>query len=215
MPTDNPCRLDADDGDYTRLNEATCLGCHGRQNAEHKMLADVHRDEYGMVCMDCHTEEGVHGDDNAYLAMQEAGVFKVSCSNAGCHQNLLEKPGKENAANGKCFYRNIPQTGFKLLLNHHGKVRTASYQSLTWGGEIAYRRQRGYEGIPSDLSDNGQSVGRRRGDASGTDGHYPGTTWGVHEMETVGKHMPYGTPLTEEQMNRLISGGGNSAGGID
>ena len=36
-----------------------------------------------------------------------------------------------------------------------------------------------------------------------------GTTWGVLEPETVEMHMPYGTPLSEEQMNKLISGGGN------
>jgi hypothetical protein len=297
------------------------------------MLNDVHRDEYGMVCMDCHTEEEVHGDGNAYLSMQEAGVFKVSCSNAGCHQNVLEKPGKGNAADGKAsqrarkfhqkhldtldcsachvetvlacdgchfdtevagtgkrFYRNIPQTGFKLLLNHHGKVRTASYQSLTWGtsnldangeplppGEevddagfyvlapyVAHSVTRA-EGLDcNDCHVKIKGKSRIEGNAAmkeylqtghitvnqwdtdagaagmllpptgiipvppdwqeallfdfayylglATDGISMdplGTTWGVLEPETVGKHMPYGTPLTEEQMNRLISGGGN------
>ena len=27
----------------------------------------------------------------------------------------------------------IPQTGFKFLMNKNGKVRTATYQALTWG----------------------------------------------------------------------------------
>jgi len=31
------------------------------------------------------------------------------------------------------FYRQIPQTGFKFLMNKDGKVRTATYQALTWG----------------------------------------------------------------------------------
>ena len=37
-----------------------------------------------------------------------------------------------------------------------------------------------------------------------------GTLWGVLELEpaTVQMHMPYGTPLSEDQMNKLISGGG-------
>jgi hypothetical protein len=247
------CHLGAENTppDYTPPNEKTCLGCHGRQNAEHGMLADVHRDEYGTVCMDCHTEEEVHGDGKVYASMQEPGVFKVSCSDAGCHQNVLEKPGKGNATDGKVsqqakkfhkkhldtvdcsachvesvlacdschfdtevagtgkrFYRNIPQTGFKLLLNHHGKVRTASYQSLTSGTSDAAVEDAGFyvlapyvahsvtraEGLEcndchvkikgksiegnaamKEYLDNGQPVGRGDGDASGTDGHYPGT----------------------------------------
>lgn len=38
-----------------------------------------------------------------------------------------------------------------------------------------------------------------------------GVNWGVLALdpEDVGKHMPYGTPLTDEQMDKLISGGGN------
>ena len=34
--------------------------------------------------------------------------------------------------------------------------------------------------------------------------------WGVLDLdpEGVGKHMPYGTPLTQDQMDKLISGGG-------
>jgi hypothetical protein len=35
-----------------------------------------------------------------------------------------------------------------------------------------------------------------------------GATWSVLEPETVGKHMPFGTPLTQEQIDKLISGGG-------
>jgi len=320
-PVCTDCHLGAEDGDYTPPNEATCLGCHGRQNAEHNMLADVHRDEYGMVCMDCHTEEEVHGDGNEYLSMQEPGVFKVSCSNAGCHGNVLEKPGKGNAAGekvsqqakkfhkkhldtvdcsachvesvlacdschfdtevagtGKRFYRNIPQTGFKLLLNHHGKVRTASYQSLTWGTSnenvddagfyvlapyVAHSvtRAEGLECNDCHVKIKGKSriegnaamkeylqtghitVNQWDADAgmllaptgiipippdwqqallfdfayylhSATDpiGQDPGAVnWGVLDLdpEDVGKHMPYGTPLSQDQMNRLISGGGN------
>ena len=321
------CHLGAADGDYTPPDQNTCLGCHGRQNAEHNMLADVHRDEYGMVCMDCHTEEEVHGDGNVYESMLELGAFKVSCSDAGCHQNVLEKHGKGNAADGKVsqqakkfhkkhldtvdcsachvesvlacdschfdtevagtgkrFYRKIPQTGFKLLLNHHGKVRTASYQSLTWGtsdlnvdgepageevddagfyvlapyvahsvtraeglacndchvkikgksiegnaalkeyretGHITVTQWDAVEGmllaptgiipVPPDweqalLFDFAYYLG------SVTDAILPdpeGAMWGVLEPQTVDMHMPYGTPLSEEQMNKLISGGGN------
>ena len=320
-PTCTDCHLGAEDGDYTPPDDNTCLGCHGRQNAEHNMFADVHRDEYGMVCMDCHTEEEVHGDGNVYESMLEAGVFKVSCADAGCHQNVLQKSGKGNAASGKAsqrakkfhqkhldtvdcsachtesviacdschfdtevagvgkrFYRNIPQTGFKLLLNHQGKVRTATYQSLTWGTSVPDVEDAGFYVLApyvahtvtraDDLECNDCHVkvkGKSRiegnaamkeyletgqitvnqWDADAGEGgmlmpptgiipvppdwrdallfdfvYYlgdvtdsvvmdpAGTTWGVLEPETVGTHMPYGTPLTEEQMDRLISGGG-------
>ena len=36
-------------------------------------------------------------------------------------------------AGKKRYYRQIPQTGFKFLMNKDGKVRTATYQALTWG----------------------------------------------------------------------------------
>jgi hypothetical protein len=325
------CHVGAEDTppDYTPPDEATCLGCHGRQNAEHNMFADVHRDEYDMVCMDCHTEEEVHGDGTEYASMHEPGVFKISCSDAGCHQDVLEKPGKGNAAGGKVsqqakkfhkkhldtvdcsachtesviacdschfdtevagvgkrFYRQIPQTGFKLLLNHHGKVRTASYQSLTWGtsdldadGEPAgedvedvgfyvlapytahtVTRAEGLECNDCHVKVKGKSIegnaalkeyletehitvnqwDEAAGDAGmllAPTGIIPvppnwedvllfdfvyylgtvtdpivkdpaGTTWGVLAPGTVGMHMPFGTPLTQDQMDKLISGGG-------
>jgi len=348
-PTCRDCHLGADNTppDYTPPNEATCLGCHGRQNAEHGLFKDedgdpidVHR-QLKMSCMDCHTEEEVHGDGNEYESMLEAGVFKVSCANAGCHQNLLqedersddddsddedsddehEKPGKGKNADGKAsrrankfhqqhidavdcsvchtesviacdschfdtevagigkrFYRNIPQTGFKLLLNHHGKVRTATYQSLTWGtsdenvDDVGFYVLAPYAAHTVTRADDlecddchvkikGKSI---KGNAAlkeylETDGYITvnqwdadagdagmllaptgiipvppdwrkallfdfvyylgdvtdpvvkdpaGTTWGVLEPETVKMHMPYGTPLTAEQMDKLISGGG-------
>ena len=279
----------------------------------------MHRDEYGMVCMDCHVEEEMHGDGNEYASMHEPGVFKISCSDAGCHQYVLEKPGKGNTAaeklspqarkfhqkhldtvdcsachvasvlacdschfdtevagTGKRFYRNIPQRGFKLLLNHHGKVRTASYQSLTWGtsneavDDVAFyviapyvahsvTRAEGLECNDCHVKVKGKS--RIEGNAAMQEyletgqitvnqwdadtgmlvaptGIIPvppdwqdamlfdfayylgaptdpivqdpsGTTWSVLDPQTVGRHMPYGTPLTEAQMNKLISGGGN------
>jgi hypothetical protein len=185
----------------------------------------------------------------------------------------------EVAGTGKRFYRKIPQTGFKLLLNHHGKVRTASYQSLTWGTSDAAVEDAGFyvlapyvahsvtraEGLECNdchVKIKGKSIEgnaalkeyRETGhitvnqwDADAGDagmllaptGIIPvppdweqallfdfayylggvtdpiepnpdGTLWGVLELEpaTVQMHMPYGTPLTQDQMDKLISGGG-------
>ncbi|MEA3278961.1 MAG: hypothetical protein U9Q81_27445 [Pseudomonadota bacterium] len=341
------CHLYAEDDppDYAPPNDATCLGCHGRQNAEHNLFKDedgepidVHS-QLEMACMDCHVEEEVHGDGTEYLSMRDPGVFKISCSDAGCHQDVLEGPGgseptadadsveeilsrrasafhwrhletvdcaachaesviscdschfdTEVAGAGKRYYRQIPQTGFKLLLNHHGKVRTASYQSLTWGtsdldtsGEPAGEdvedvafyvlapysthtiteaenlrcrdchvvvrgnnpdnlRVFGNAALKEYLSTGYMTVSQwdeETGMLLAPQGVIPvppdwedallfdfayylgeptdpvvkdpeGTTWDHLEPETVGMHMPYGTPLTEEQMDRLQFGGGQN-----
>jgi hypothetical protein len=178
------CHRDTDqDADSNAFNdkvpEATCLGCHSRQNAEKTMLTDVHR-ALGMVCMDCHSKQEMHGDGTAYESLEEPGALKVSCTQAGCHNtgDLTTRIGKGNGKNRtqvgvsaravefhsqhlattdcsachvqsvvacdschfdsevvgkKRYYRQIPQTGFKFLMNKDGKVRTATYQALTWG----------------------------------------------------------------------------------
>ena len=82
------CHRDSDQDDDTnafndKVPEATCLGL-GR-NAEKNMLTDVHR-AAGMVCMDCHSKQEMHGDGTAYESLQEPGALKVSCTQAGCHK---------------------------------------------------------------------------------------------------------------------------------
>jgi len=73
---------------------SVCLGCHSRQKTEiglsmstNETIAarfqDVHRDEMGMACVDCHTKEQVHGDGGTYASMFETGHISPSCE--GCH----------------------------------------------------------------------------------------------------------------------------------
>jgi hypothetical protein len=182
-PSCYDCHIDTDeDNDSNPFNdpvtEATCRGCHSRQNAENA-FSDVHRAAL-MDCMDCHHKEEMHGDGTAYESMQEPGALKVSCTQAGCHktEDLLPvvRPGKgkkstpvevneralsfhqphlatldcsachvqtvvacdschfdSEVVGKKRFYRQIPQSGFKFLMNKDGKVKTATYQALTWG----------------------------------------------------------------------------------
>lgn len=50
-----------------------------------------------------------------------------------CHFDTeIAKPGV------KRFYAQAPRTGFKFLMNKNGKVRTATYQSLTWQNTDAF-----------------------------------------------------------------------------
>lgn len=194
-PSCYDCHADSDaDIDNNAFNEPVpderCLGCHGRQGAErtHPLLAgiDVHV-KAGMQCMDCHHEEEMHGDGRTYSSLQEAGALKVSCTQAGCHdeRELVTVEGQtkgqgktttgvsaravsfheqhlggtdcsachvqsvlacdschfdtEIALPGvKRFYAQSPRTGFKFLMNKEGKVRTATYQSLTWKNTDAF-----------------------------------------------------------------------------
>ena len=55
------------------ISDARCLGCHGRQGAEHGALAlsDVHHDA-GFACMDCHSLNEMHGDGNDYNSIHES-----------------------------------------------------------------------------------------------------------------------------------------------
>jgi hypothetical protein len=76
-------------GPDNALTEEACLVCHGRQAAERKMpdgsmrYSDVHRDDQGKKCWDCHTQEDVHGDGNTYTSMLSQGALLAKCEN--CH----------------------------------------------------------------------------------------------------------------------------------
>ena len=178
-PSCYDCHADTDqdqDAFNDEVPDSRCLGCHGRQGAERTHLAlagvDVHV-KAGMACMDCHHKEEMHGDGRTYTSLQEPGAMKVSCTQAGCHdeaslatvsnraldfhdghlqstdcsachvQSVLACDSchfdTEIALPGtKRFYAQTPRTGFKFLMNKDGKVRTATYQSLTWENDKAF-----------------------------------------------------------------------------
>jgi hypothetical protein len=126
-----------------------------------------------MACMDCHHKEEMHGDGRTYASLQEPGAMKVSCTQAGCHDEASLATLGERALSfheghlqgtdcsachvqsvlacdschfdteialpgTKRFYAQAPRTGFKFLMNKDGKVRTATYQSLTWNNDTAF-----------------------------------------------------------------------------
>jgi hypothetical protein len=85
-----------------------CLGCHGRQGAEHKLLTGVHRGidaaNPGEVpkfdCMGCHQETEVHGDGVARESHLDDP--KTSCAQSGCHERELKIAGGKKATGGAC-----------------------------------------------------------------------------------------------------------------
>ena len=79
------------------VDNAVCSGCHSRQGSEVSLgFGDVHRDA-GMVCMDCHSLEDVHGDGNVYASQLEDGAIDAKCEN--CH-NADDQPGFDPAHAG-------------------------------------------------------------------------------------------------------------------
>ncbi|MDZ7292123.1 MAG: T9SS type A sorting domain-containing protein [candidate division KSB1 bacterium] len=152
----------------TTVKQATCLGCHSRQNAEINLSAsnpifkDVHRDK-GFTCTSCHTKEEMHGDGNVYNSMHDPGAFQVNCekchtqlpsntahsvhgttiSCSACHSQTVSSCYNchfetEVQADKKRYYGPPPINGFVLLVNKRGKVTTASFQSLAYAGKTFY-----------------------------------------------------------------------------
>jgi hypothetical protein len=85
-----------------------CLGCHGRQAAEHKLLTDVHRtidatnpgEMPKFTCMGCHQETEVHGDGTERDSHLDNP--KTSCAQSGCHERELKIAGGKKATGGAC-----------------------------------------------------------------------------------------------------------------
>jgi hypothetical protein len=145
------------------VSQDQCLSCHGRQKSEIGAGdSDVHRDA-GFVCWDCHSQEEMHGDGNAYNSMLEPGAIATDCED--CHVDY-EHEGTSNdfminshleelhctACHSQtattcynCHFESQLEhnkraftkvRGFTMLVNREkdGKVGTAAFQSLTYQG---------------------------------------------------------------------------------
>ena len=93
----------------TRLSQdGVCIACHGRQNAEHNLLSDVHRaidaanpgEVPKFTCMGCHQEAELHGDQVALDSHLDNP--KTSCAQSGCHERELKIAGGKKATGGAC-----------------------------------------------------------------------------------------------------------------
>lgn len=65
----------------------TCLRCHAREKATIKYdemvkCPGVHAKAF-MTCMDCHSQQEVHGNGNIYHSMRQPGAMDAACTN--CH----------------------------------------------------------------------------------------------------------------------------------
>ncbi|WP_456478305.1 hypothetical protein [Geoglobus ahangari] len=161
-PDCNDCHVEIGDKPSSKV----CLGCHSRQGVEIKLesakpelFSDVHRSK-GMECIDCHTEEEMHGDGNKYNSMLE-GAIKVDCEN--CHTSVPENTAHSihmskvdcSACHVKtvisCYNCHLesaikshvkrpygPISGFKFLINFNGKVTTATLMAVQYENSTFY-----------------------------------------------------------------------------
>lgn len=162
VPSCNDCH---DFTQGTSVAENTCLGCHSRQKLERQMMGtdtlDVHL-KRGMVCMDCHTKEEIHGDDGVrYSSLLEPGAIKVKCTD--CHTPLVSNTyhdihqekvdcdachTESMIACASCHFesllasgKNRPNAkinGFELLVKSGGKVTSATFMSHTYNGKTNF-----------------------------------------------------------------------------
>jgi len=137
----------------------TCLKCHGKEGMLFMMgrqmgNLDVHVAK-GMICVDCHKDEDVHGDGNIYKSMREPGAVEASCES--CHKEINTEirahtvHGEKLACNAchlsqmvscmNCHFDTFLRTwkregnfflnlGYSLLMNHNGKVTAGTAMSF-------------------------------------------------------------------------------------
>jgi hypothetical protein len=136
----------------------TCLKCHGKEGLAFMIgkqtgNLDVHVAK-GMVCVDCHKGEDVHGDGSVYRSMREPGAVKAACAN--CHE--VDTKIKAHTVHGKkldcaachvstgvscmnCHFDTFVKTwnregifflnlSYLLLMNHNGKVTSGTAMSF-------------------------------------------------------------------------------------
>jgi hypothetical protein len=150
--------------------DTVCLGCHGRQKAEIMALRlpDVHRDAAEPLgCMDCHSADEMHGDGTRYASLLEEGAMDVACEDCHVAADLTPRFHRRHAATVACAACHVSTViacqschfetqvndqqkvhygihkGFKLLMQHRGKVTTATYQSVTYSGPCEKRGRKG------------------------------------------------------------------------
>ncbi|MCK6540462.1 MAG: cytochrome c3 family protein [Anaerolineales bacterium] len=150
-----------------------CTGCHGRQNFEivakrpdgTKGINDVHYAK-GMQCINCHSDEAVHGDGMAYNSLLESPAAS-KCTD--CHQTTEKKEWADmqahqvHAENMDCAACHVQQVNscfnchfdtevnekFKieyrkyydwkfLMLNDEGKITTATIMPMVYQDDKSF-----------------------------------------------------------------------------
>ena len=105
---------------FVRKNEGkTCAFCHGGRvypeyTGEYGGNADIHYQK-GMMCMDCHTMDEMHGDGKAY-AQKEEVRDRPRCTD--CHE-----PGRETKLTARVAHLKHSQTASCFACHSAGEYR--------------------------------------------------------------------------------------------
>jgi len=145
-------------------SQGMCLKCHGRERAiiaiDHEANQDDVHLAMGMVCTDCHGGDDLHGDGVKYVSLKQPGAVKTQCEDChasvkpieahlvhddkldckachlrhvvsctNCHFDTLVEKGKRFA---------MPVSGWLFLMNHDGKVSSASMQTFVTNGNDTF-----------------------------------------------------------------------------
>lgn len=134
-----------------------CLGCHGIDFER----PGVHR-EAGLECMDCHTDNDVHGTGEIFETMYDPDAVEADC--VACHQEvssdaLTAHDLHRDSVDCGAFHLETAETcyschlesyiegghqdrvltkhdGFLMLVNDKsGRVHAATYQTIPWKGK--------------------------------------------------------------------------------
>jgi hypothetical protein len=149
------------------VGQQTCVNCHNRQNYEMQAYpdtsanGDVHR-KAGMVCIDCHSKEELHGDDGvAYVSLKQNGAVKVECED--CHTELASNTSHNLHAStvdcsachavsvltcAGCHFESVVASGknrainqlrnYRLLVKKNDEVRLGGFMTHSYNGKTNY-----------------------------------------------------------------------------
>ncbi len=141
----------------SKVGDESCLTCHTRQGAEGKQgYTDLHRQELGMRCRDCHSSADVHGDGKRYDTLfdrpqvrcekchpqvkshlaHDIHADRLDCSS--CHMKTVVTCYNchfESQVNGKEMVFNAQFKDFMFLVNRGGKVVPGNMHTVTYQGK--------------------------------------------------------------------------------
>jgi hypothetical protein len=145
-------------------DQSVCLKCHGRERAmikiDHKAKQEDVHSLQGLECVDCHSQREIHGDGGKYVSLKQPGAMDTQCEN--CHDSVKPTEAhtvhKEKVDCKACHIRHVvsctnchfdtlvekgkrkalPVSGWVFLMNHSGKVTSASMQTLVTKGNKTF-----------------------------------------------------------------------------
>jgi hypothetical protein len=145
--------------DVHRAVGMDCMDCHHKEEMHGDGNAYESMQEPGALKVSC-TQAGCHKTEDLLPVVRpgkgkKSNPEEVNERALGFHQQHFETLDcsachvqsvvacdschfDSEVVERKRYYRQIPQSGFKFLMNKDDKVKTATYQALTWGNNVSF-----------------------------------------------------------------------------